>query len=93
VSVARCGGCGTWYWRYWRGDATRPAGFCSFTCWTNRPRKLMPGIVRGPLWYVSELRAHRLEAHGTDDVLGWFNCETCESIEARYRASVSYALF
>lgn len=34
--------------------------------------------------------AHRVQKHGSSDVLAWYDCEECESLEKKYSESLEW---
>jgi len=88
VSVARCSNseCKRYYWRY-RGDAP-PRGYCSVKCFETRRKRRQKLRYETSAQVLEAFRDHRIQAHGTRDIVQWFDCDLCERFEERYAASM-----
>lgn len=88
MSVPACTFCKRFYWRF-RPDHP-PKGYCSVKCREDRKEGRTPDREEKPEVIVWKMRQHRLAVHATTSMLTWFDCETCEELEAKYAASLEW---
>ena len=88
MSIQLCSHCKLPYWRF-RGDHP-PRGVCSVLCNDARKAGEATPTPRLPSEILWEIREHRRDIHQCTDILVWFECETCEELEARYGDSLEY---
>jgi hypothetical protein len=90
--IANCRSCHHAFWRYRRDWP--PAGFCCLPCFETGPKpKEAPQDAPPafPAAVLLEMRAHRVYAHNTTSILGWFEgCSRCEELETDYAASLEF---
>lgn len=85
MSTPVCPTCKHAYWRY---DGTI-RGYCSQVCFQGRKRRQKKSRSREEWDRLTAIRLHRKQAHGTTDLTEWFDCQTCEELEARYTEMIT----
>ena len=86
MSTPRCARCKQYYWRY--NGSYR--GYCSYTCWNARQRRKKRSNIAYEDWTrMQAMQAHRLAAHGSSDLVLWYDCEECERLEAEVAAALN----
>ncbi len=88
MSVQNCAHCKSPYWRF-RGDHP-PKGVCSIPCYDARKAGKQSQAPPLPENVLRAMMAHRSAVHQTTSVLDWFECETCEKLEADYAEAIEW---
>jgi len=96
MSVFKCRRCKSFAAQVGKRTAIlSPAGYCSWTCYEGRERRVKtsrPLDPEAPAAVLADLREHLLEVHQSTDVTAWFDCETCEKLSGRYAAALQEAV-
>jgi hypothetical protein len=88
MSVPKCSRCKAHYWRF--NPAHPPPNYCSNFCFDNRKSKPKESAPSTPQDVLARMYDHRKTAHGTADILVWYDCKTCEELEREYSSSLEW---
>ena len=88
MSVRACMHCRRFFWAL--PLFPLPRGYCGFPCWELRRKTEHTAAPPEAERIQRQIRQHRINEHGSDSPLDWYDCMICDRLEAAYADSLSY---